>query len=350
MPALAVTARPGTLAPLRRLLLDLDTVPDLRHGLARLRHGHHDAVLLHLQEAGLDGLRVLRTEVPHVAVVVLVEDEAQCLQAITGGAQEVVEQDRLEAVPVHLIRAVRRVEAEQAQVHRDATQEAGRRSASLADALVNDAAHELATPLTPLALRLRTLRGALGRDDQEAALAAVEAMERSAKRLQGSFERLLACTRLRARLEDLRPREVDLAEHLSAALGEVRRVRLERGPGPATVQVDPEAFTEALSVCLAPHGPPEAIVVTATSAHVLVRARCPGGSDQPLSARVGRGLLEAVVAPQGGAVVQEGAGPVETTVLLRRVRAPSGTAAAPLRRGGARKAGPSGHGRPPTAP
>lgn len=99
-----------TLKTLGAERFSLATVDRLASGLALLREGGQDVVLLDLSlpdSTGLAGLVKLRAEFPHTPVVILSgnEDEETAFQAVRMGAQDFLVKGRIE--PLVLVRALR---------------------------------------------------------------------------------------------------------------------------------------------------------------------------------------------------------------------------------------------------
>jgi len=324
MDLLVVSANRGVAALARRAVpgASVRAVATLRRALEEAGRAHALVLDPHLPDAqGPDAVTRLRAACP--APMVVLADGDAAIRALSAGAEETLAKDDLGRLAAAIRAAGERARAE--AVLRDAAAEsvARERIERLEDELVNAVAHELSTPLTPISLRLRVLRKALGEGDPDA-MRHVEALEASAERLERCVQDLIGATRVRARLGSIRPEVVDLADVVAAAIeraGPARSSFHRTGQGPFLCRIDAEPLTDALAPLLAARGGQVAqAALLGTDAHVVLRITGrPAEDGRPLSAPYGERLLDAVVAAHGGRIRHD-EGEHSTTLLLPRVR------------------------------
>ncbi len=222
-----------------------------------------------------------------------------------------------------------------------------REVAQLRQDFINSAAHELATPLTPIRLQLHLLRGTLGPDAPARALAALDTIEASTAKLTKFIRDLQTAADIQAGRVTATPQELDLVAEVRrivdawAAPRDVE-VRLDAPPAVPAVPAlaDPDALERVLAEVLGnaakfAQGKP----ITVTVAGPLIRIEDEGiGIDptqigrlgQPfaqlhdpraftgLGAGLGLHIAQALMAAQGGAlaITSDGAGR-GTQVTLR---------------------------------
>lgn len=155
-------------------------------------------------------------------------------------------------------------------------------------AFINQAAHELNTPLTPVLLQLHLLRLSHKVSDpsQERMLSV---LERNVERMKALIHEMLDVARLQAGRLKLKPAEVDLAAVLQATLDDFALVAKARGvdlaltvPGTITVRTDRQRVEQVVSnllsnaVRLTPGGGSVRVDAQVDGAQAVVRVRDTG--------------------------------------------------------------------------
>lgn len=292
---------------LTELLLDQGTDPieltwvqTMAEGIERLDPAGFDVVLLDLglgETEGLDTLKAFQDATPReIPVVVLtgLDDGGIAEKAMEAGAQDYLVKGRNKAQEV--LRAIRYAMAR--KLEQEGYEEALRRSleierleeeSAFKTRFLNLAAHELATPLTPVLFQLRAVQdGHLG-SLTPAQTHAVEVMDRGLGRLSRLIQDLLLVSRLQAEAPTVEVHPTDL----TAQLGEVierlearasdRSVSLELGVEPGLIaEVDRELFGQAIDRLLtatidhAQEGTAVAVQAAKTPDGLVLQVRCPG--------------------------------------------------------------------------
>ncbi len=118
---------------------------------------------------------------------------------------------------------------------------------------INTAAHELATPMTPLRLQLHLLERALAAGSQEKAARALASIETSVARLSKFIRDLQTAAQIQSGPLPVVPGEADLAALVVRVVDQWRltlpahmEVSMDMGAGPVQVTADPTALERAL--------------------------------------------------------------------------------------------------------
>lgn len=280
--------------------IGLTWVQTMAEGIERLGQEGFDTVLLDLglgETEGLDTLEAFQDATPReIPIVVLtgLDDKEIAERAMHAGAQDYLVKGRSQAQDV--LRAIRYAMAR--KLEQQGYEEALRRSieierledeSAFKTRFLNLAAHELATPLTPVLFQLHALRdGHLG-DLTPGQTRAVEVMDRGLGRLSRLIQDLLLVSRIQAEAPMLETHPTDLSAHLSTLTKRLDRRAQDRGvqlkldvePGLAA-EVDRELFGQAIDRLLTAavdHAQERATVAVGaarTPDGLHLEVRCPG--------------------------------------------------------------------------
>lgn len=287
--------------------IELTWVTTMTEGVERLAQEGFDTVLLDLglgETEGLDTLEAFQDATPReIPIVVLtgLDDTEIAEQAMKAGAQDYLVKGRNKAQDV--LRAIRYAMAR--KLEQEGYEQALRRSieierledeSAFKTRFLNLAAHELATPLTPVLFQLHALRdGHLGDLTPEQARA-VEVMDRGLGRLSRLIQDLLLVSRLQAQAPILETHPTDLSTQLPTlterldgrAQGRGVQLELDVEPG-LTAEVDRELFGQAIDRLLtaaidhAGEGATVGLQAAKTPDGLHVEVRCPGISPDDAS-------------------------------------------------------------------
>ncbi len=284
--------------------VELTWVRTVADGVDRLDPDGIDVVLLDLGLRETEGLGTLETfqaaaprEIP-IVVLTGLDDKEIAERAMHAGAQDYLVKGRSQAQDV--LRAIRYAMAR--KLEQDGYEQALRRSieierleeeSAFKTRFLNLAAHELATPLTPVLFQLHALRdGHLG-DLTPEQTRAVEVMDRGLGRLSRLIQDLLLVSRIQAEAPMLEAHPTDLSTQLRKVIDAWKNRARDRGvhldldvePG-LTGEVDRELFGQAIdrlvtaAVDHAQEGMTVALEAARTPDALVLELGCPGISAE----------------------------------------------------------------------
>lgn len=282
-------------------------MPTLAEAIDHLEDHDVDAVLLDLGLGETEGLATLEafeaTTPRELPVVVLtgLDDQKIAETAMQAGAQDYLVKGRsrgrdiLRALRYAIARKLEQQGYEQA-LRRKVEIDRLEAESAFKTRFLNMAAHELATPLTPVLFQLHAMRdGHLGDLTTDQAHA-VEVMDRGLGRLSRMIQDLLLASRLQAEGAPVDRRATDLASQLTALAEQARgrgvELDLTVDPG-LSAEVDRELFDQAIgrlmtfAVDHAEQGDRIDVRATGDDQGLEVELRCPG-----ISADGAEGLFE----------------------------------------------------------
>lgn len=287
--------------------IEVAWVQTMAEGVERLDPSGIDVVLLDLglgQTEGLDTLEAFQDATPReIPVVVLtgLDDGEIAEKAMEAGAQDYLVKGRNEAQDV--LRAIRYAMAR--KLEQEGYEQGLRRSieiqrleeeSAFKTRFLNLAAHELATPLTPVIFQLHAFRdGHLG-DLTPGQTRAVEVMDRGLGRLSRLIQDLLFISRLEGEAPMVEPHPTDLSAELGTLTDRLEGRAQERGvhleltvEAGLRAEVDRELVGQALDRLLtavidhAQEGATVAVQAGTTPDGLEMQVGCPGISPDDAS-------------------------------------------------------------------
>ncbi|HYH63290.1 MAG TPA: hybrid sensor histidine kinase/response regulator [Urbifossiella sp.] len=228
------------LADVAGVTFRLDHAPTYEDGLAKLREGTHDAVLLDYRLGGRTGIELLREaqELERRPPIILLTGKGQreiALEALTLGASDYLEKSGLspallERVILYAMRQ-RRQEAQLAEKVRERTAELARANDALRDEdrrkndFIAMLAHELRNPLAPIRNALEIMR--LTVDDSDAMERTRAMLERQVGQMVRLIDDLLDVSRITTGKLRVQPEAITLGAVLDSAV-EISRPALDK--------------------------------------------------------------------------------------------------------------------------